>query len=67
MLLVEGSSNTRLFRHLSDYVFGVRNFENILRSSFYKKSLKFKLDFRNAAQNSEKKFKITARNIEKVF
>ena len=67
MLVVEGSSDTRLFRHLSDYVFGVRNFENILRSSFYKKGLKFKLDFRNTAQNSEKKFKITARNIEKVF
>ena len=58
MLLVEGSSNTRLFRHLSDYVFGVRNFENILRSSFYKKSLKFKLEFRNAAQNSEKNLKL---------
>ena len=28
MLLLEGSSETGLFRHLSDYVFGVRNFEN---------------------------------------
>ena len=28
MLLVEGSSETGLFRDLSDYVFGVRNFEN---------------------------------------
>ena len=27
MLLVEGSSETGLFRHLSDYVFGVGNFE----------------------------------------
>ena len=25
--LVEASSKTGLFRHLSDYVFGVRNFE----------------------------------------
>ena len=28
MLLVEGSSETGLFRHLSNDVFGVRNFEN---------------------------------------
>ena len=28
ILLFEASSETRLFRHLSDYVFGVRNFEN---------------------------------------
>ena len=27
ILLVEASSETGLFRHLSDYVFGVRNFE----------------------------------------
>ena len=28
MLLVEGFSETGLFRHLSDYVFGVRKFVN---------------------------------------
>ena len=28
MLLVEESSQTGLFRHLSNHVFGVRNFEN---------------------------------------
>ena len=28
VLLVEGSSEKGLFRHLSDYVFGVRNFGN---------------------------------------
>ena len=27
MLLVEGSSKTRLFRHFSEYLFGVHNFE----------------------------------------
>ena len=28
MLLVDGSSETGLFRHLSNHVFGVRNFGN---------------------------------------
>ena len=28
-IIVEASSETRIFRHLSDYVFGVRNFESI--------------------------------------
>ena len=55
MLLVEGSSETGLFRHWSDYVFGVRNFENTksTRVIFFPK---FNLDFKNAAQNWEKVF-----------
>ena len=50
MLLVEESSATRLFRHLSDYVFGVRNLENkkYMRVISFPKSLKFNLDFRKA-------------------
>ena len=28
MLLLEVLSETGLFKHLSDYIFGVRNFEN---------------------------------------
>ena len=58
MLLLEGSSETGLFRHLSDYVFGVRNFENTksMRVIFFFKYLKFQLDFKNAARNSENVF-----------
>ena len=60
MLLVEGSSETGLFRHLSDYVFGVRNFEitKSMRASFLSKCSKFHLDFKNAAKNGEKVFSI---------
>ena len=58
MLLVEGCSETGLFRHLSDYVFGVRNFENTksMKVIFFFKYLKFQLDFKNAARNSENVF-----------
>ena len=49
MLLVEGSSETGLFRHLSDHVFRVCNFEK-------KKCLKFDLDFKNGEKNWEKDF-----------
>ena len=58
MLLAKGFSQTGLFRHLSDYVFRVRNFKitKSMRDSFLPKCSNFHLDF-----------KITARNIEKVF
>ena len=58
MLLVEASSQTALFRHLSDYVFGVRNFENTkaMRVIFFSKRSKFQLDFRKATKNREKVF-----------
>ena len=58
MLLVEGSSETGLFRHLSNHVFGVNNFQNTkaMRVIFFSKCLKFKLDFKNAAKNWEKVF-----------
>ena len=53
MLLVKALAETGLFRHLSDYVFGDRNFEKtkLMTESFDSKSLKFNLDFENAAKN----------------
>ena len=53
ILLVEASSEMGLFRHLSDYVFGVRYLENdyVSGSSFISKCLKFNLEFKNAAKN----------------
>ena len=58
MLLVEGSSETRLFRLLSNFVFGVRNFLNTkaLCVIFFSKCLKFNLDFKNAEKKSGKSF-----------
>ena len=58
MLLVAGYSEIGYFRHLSDYVFGVRNFENTksMKVIFFFKYLKFQLDFKNAARNSENVF-----------
>ena len=58
MLLVEGSSETGLFRRLSDYVFGIRNFESTksMRVNLYSKILKFNVDFKNSAKNWEKLF-----------
>ena len=58
MLLLEGSSEAGLFRHLSNLVFGVRHVRNIKarRVIFFSKYLKFNLDFKNAARNSEKGF-----------
>ena len=53
ILLLEASSETRLFRHLSDYVFGVRIFENtksIEGHLFLFKILKINRDFKNAAK-----------------
>ena len=58
MLLVAGYSEIGYFRHLSDYVFGVRNFENTksMRVIFFFKYLKFQLYFKNAERNSENVF-----------
>ena len=58
MLLLEGSSETRLFRHLYDHVFWSRNFGNTKYTSviFFLKYLKFNLDFENALKNWEKVF-----------
>ena len=59
MFLVEGSSETWLFRHLSNHVFGVRNFGNTKAARvifFFSKCSKFSLDFKNAAKNWEKLF-----------
>ena len=46
------------FRHLSDYVFGVRNFENtnLWGSFFDSKYLRFNLDFKNGVKNWQKAF-----------
>ena len=58
MLLFEGSSETGLFRHLSNYVFRVRNFGNTksMRIIFVPKCSKFNLDIKNVKNNWEKKF-----------
>ena len=58
MLLVEGMSETGLFRHLSDHVSGVRNFgkSKSMRVIFFSKYLKFIAAFRFPAKNSEKVF-----------
>ena len=58
MLLVEGSSETTLFRHLSGSVFGVRNFENTIsmRVIFFSKHLKFKINFQKSAKSFKNVF-----------
>ena len=58
MLLFQGSSELEHFRHLNDYVFGVRRFGNAksMRVIFLVNCLKFKLRFKNAAKNSENFF-----------
>ena len=58
ILLVKASSETRLFRHLSDYVFGVpiSKMQNLWGSFFNLKCLKVNLDFKDAAKNREKAF-----------
>ena len=59
MVLVRGSSVTRHFRHLSDYVFRVRNIWSTKSMGviFSWKHLKFNLDFKNAAKIWEKVFR----------
>ena len=58
LMLVEGSSEMWLFRHLSDYALGVRNFGNTksMRAIFVSKYLKFNVDFKNASKSWEKAF-----------
>ena len=58
MLLVEGSSEIGLFRHLSNHVFRVRNFgnTNAVRVIFFSKNSKFNLDFKKGAKNWENFF-----------
>ena len=58
MLLVEVSSETALFRHLSDSAFRLCNFENTksMKVNFFPKNLKCNLDFKNATKKWEKVF-----------
>ena len=58
ILLVEASTEMGLSRHLSDYVFGVRIFQNTksMWVIFCSKCWKFNLDFENSTKNSEKVF-----------
>ena len=58
VFLVERCSETGCFRHLSNNVFGVGKFHNTkaMRVIFFSKCLKFNLDFKNLASNSEKVF-----------
>ena len=58
MVLVEGFSQTQLFRHLSDHVFGVRNFGNTKWKTviFFSKCLKVIVALKNAAKKWGKVF-----------
>ena len=61
LLLLEGSSETRLSRHLSNNLttyFGIHNSKNIsaMRVMFFSKSSFFDLDLKNANKNPEKVF-----------
>ena len=58
ILLIKAFSETGLFRHLSGYVFGVRNFENAksMMVIFFSQYLKFKLYFKKAENKWEKGF-----------
>ena len=53
MLLFQGSSQTALFRHLSNHVFAVRNLRNTkaTRVMFFRKCLKINIDLKNAWKN----------------
>ena len=53
MLHVEEYSQTGLFGHLCNHVFGVRNFGNTkaIRGTFFSKRSKFQRDFKNEAKN----------------
>ena len=57
-VLVDGSSQTWLFRHLSKYVLRVRKFEKTkaARVIFSPKMFKIELDFKKSAKNWEKSF-----------
>ena len=62
MLSIEGSSETRLFRHLSDHVFQSRYFEKYICYegvwgwSLFGKCLKINIDFKNPKKKWEKVF-----------
>ena len=58
ILLVEASSEMVLFRYLLDYVFRVRIIGSTKSMTviFFFKTLKFNLDFKNAAKNWKKVF-----------
>ena len=53
MLLFQGSSQTALFRYLSNHVFAVRNLRNTkaTRVMFFRKCLKINIDLKNAWKN----------------
>ena len=58
ILLVEACSETGIFRHLSDYLFRIRSFENTKAVTviFFSKSSKFNIDLKNAGKIWEKLF-----------
>ena len=58
MLIVDGSSEMGLFRHLCNYVLRVRNFGNPkgVRVIFFSKCSKLNLDFKTSAKNEESFF-----------
>ena len=58
MLLVEGSSKMELFRHLSDHVFGGRNFRNTksMRIIIFFKILKIYSTFGKCSKKLSKSF-----------
>ena len=58
LLLVEGSSETGLFRYLSSHVFGVRNFRNTLamRVIFCLEMFKISCRFQKLKKKREKIF-----------
>ena len=61
MLLVEGSSETGLFRHLSNHIFSVRNCGNTkaMRVILFFKTWKISGRFRKLQQNFEKNFSVS--------
>ena len=58
MLLVEGFSQTHFFRHLSDYVLGVRNFVKTksMKVMFFFKIFKIYCRFRKSSKKFRKSF-----------
>ena len=61
MLLVEGSSETGLFRHLSNHIFSVRNWGNTkaMRVILFFKTWKISRRYRKLQQNFEKNFSVS--------
>ena len=56
ILFVEASSKTRLSRHLSHYVFGIRNFENTkaMRIIFFSGTFKISATFQKCSKSRAK-------------